>query len=72
MLFVKRFQGLATFKGATFMKANIAILLQVFALEWSTSELSNSNYNILNNDLGMKSWINILYHCFKMPLLLAS
>ncbi len=49
------------------MKANIATSLQGSALEWYTSELSDFNRDALNNDPGVKSWINTLSHRFKVP-----
>lgn len=38
------------------------------ALEWYILELSDFNRDALNNDLGVKSWINTLSHCFKVPI----
>ena len=67
VLFVQRFQSLVTFKGAALVKANVATLLQGSALEWYTSELSNFDRDALNNDPGVKSWINTLSHRFKIP-----
>ena len=56
-----------TFRRAAFVKSNIATSLQDFALEWYTSGLSNFDCDALNNDPGVKSWVNILFHCFKVP-----
>lgn len=55
MLFVQRLQNLVSFRGATFMKANIAISFQDSALKWYTLELSNFNRDALNNDPSVKS-----------------
>lgn len=35
-------------------------------MEWYTSKLSDFDRNTLNNDPGVKSWINSLSHCFKV------
>ena len=67
VLFVQRLQSLVTFRGAALMKANIATSLRGSALEWYTSELSDFDCDALNNDLGVKSWINTLSHRFKIP-----
>lgn len=66
MLFIQHLQSFIIFWDTIFMKANIAIFFQSLALKWYISELSNFNYNILNNNLGMKSWVNTLFHCFKV------
>lgn len=42
--------------------------LQGSTLEWYTFELSNFNRNMFNNDPGMKYWVNILPHYFKIPI----
>ncbi len=55
VLFVQRLQNLVTFKGAFFVKANIAMSLRGSALEWYTSELSNFDRDTLNNDPCVKS-----------------
>lgn len=49
------------------MKANIKTSFQGSALEWYIPELSNFERNALNNNLSVKSWINILSHYFKVP-----
>ena len=67
VLFVQRLQSLVTFRGASLVKANIATSLRGSALEWYTSELSDFNCDMLNNDPGMKSWVNTLSHRFKVP-----
>ncbi len=67
MLFVQRLQSLVIFKGAALVKANVATSLRGSALEWYTSELSNFDRDALNNDPGVKSWINTLFHRFKVP-----
>ena len=67
VLFVQRLQNLVTFKGVALVKANIATSFRGSALEWYTSELSNFDHDALNNDPGMKSWINTLSHHFKVP-----
>ena len=55
VLFVQRLQNLVTFKGAAFVKANIATSFRGSALEWYTFELSNFDRDALNNDTGVKS-----------------
>lgn len=67
MLFVQRLQSLITFQDTALVKANIAISLQGSVLEWYTSELSNFDRNMLNNDQGVKSWVNTLFHQFIVP-----
>lgn len=67
VLFVQRLQSLVTFKGAALVKANVAMSLRDFALEWYTSELSDFDRNALNNNPGVKSWINTLSPRFKVP-----
>ena len=67
VLFVQPLQSLVTFQGAALIKANIATSLRGSALEWYTFELSNFDRDALNNDPGMKSWINTLFHRFKVP-----
>lgn len=67
VLFTQRIQNLVTFKGATLVKANIATSLRGSALEWYTLELSDFDRDALNNDPGMKSWINTLSQRFKVP-----
>ena len=67
VLFVQRLQNLVTFWGATLVKVNIATSLRGSALEWYTSELSDFNRDTLNNEPGVKSWINTLSHRFKIP-----
>ena len=56
-----------TFRRAALVKANIATFLRGSALEWYTSELSDFDRDALNNNLGVKSWINTLFHRFKVP-----
>ena len=56
-----------TFRVAALVKENIATSLRGSALEWYTSELSDFDRNALNNDPGIKSWVNTLSHCFKVP-----
>ncbi len=67
VLFVQRLQSLVTFRDAALMKANIVTSLRGSALEWYTSEFSDFDRNALNNDLGVKSWINTLSYRFKVP-----
>ena len=67
VLFVQRIQSLVTFRGAGLVKGNIATSLRGSALEWYTSELSDFDRDALNNNPGVKSWINILSCCFKVP-----
>ena len=67
VLFVQRLQSLVTFRGAALVKANIATSLRGSVLEWYTSELSDFDCDALNNNPGVKSWINTLSHCFKVP-----
>ncbi len=66
VLFVQRLQSLVTFRGASLVKANIDTFLQGCAPKWYTSELSNFDRNALNNDQGVKSWVNTLSHRFKV------
>lgn len=67
VLFVQRIQNLVTFKGIALVKANISTLLRRSTFEWYTSKLAEFDQNILNNNLGMKSWINMLSQRFKVP-----
>ena len=67
VLFVQRLQSLVTFRGAALVKANIATSLQSSALEWYTSELSDFDRDALNNDPGVKSWVNTLSHRSTVP-----
>ncbi len=67
VLYVQRLQSLVTFKGAALVKANVVTSLRGSALEWYTSELSDFDRDALNKNLGVKSWINTLSHCFKVP-----
>ncbi len=67
VLFIQHLQSLVTFRGAALVKANIATSLQGSALEWYTSELSDFDCDALNNDPGVKSWINTLSYRFKVP-----
>lgn len=71
VLFVQRIQGLVTFQGAGLVKANIATSLHGSALELYTSELSDFDRDVLNNDLGVKSWINTFSRHFKVPTSIA-
>ena len=71
VLFIQRLQSLVTFQRAALVKANIATSLQGSALEWYISELSNCDRNALNNDPGVKNWVNTLSHCFKVPTSMA-
>ena len=71
VLFVQRLQNLVTFKGVALVKANIATSLRGSALEWYTSELNDFDYDTLNNDPGVKSWINTLFYRFKVPTSIA-
>ena len=67
VLFVQHIQNLVTFKGVTLVKANTPTSLRGSALKWYTSELAKFDRDTLDNDLGMKSWINILLQRFKVP-----
>lgn len=67
VLFVQRLQSLVTFKEAALVKINIATSFQGSALELYTSELSDFNRDALNNNSGVKSWINTLSYHFKIP-----
>lgn len=71
VLFTQRIQNLVTFKGAILVKNNITISLYGSALEWYTSKLSNFDWDALNNDPGVKSWINTLFYRFKVPTSIA-
>lgn len=66
MLFVQYLQNLVIFRDAALVKANIAISLQGSALDWYNSELSNFNRKALNNNPSMNSWVNTLFHRFKI------
>ena len=66
-MFVQQIQSLVTFRGAGLVKANIATSLLGSALEWYTSKLSDFDCDALNNNPGVKSWINTLSRCFKIP-----
>ena len=68
VFFMQRFQSLVTFRGAALVKANIATSLRGFPLKWYTSDLSDFDRDALNNDPGVKSWVNILSHRFKVPI----
>ncbi len=67
VLFVQHLQSLVTFKKAALVKANVATSLRGSTLEWYTSELSDFDRDALNNNPRVKSWINTLSHCFKVP-----
>lgn len=67
VLFMQHLKSFVTFQNTTFIKTNILTLLHGSALEWYTSELNNFNRDALNNDLGMKSWINTLSYRLKIP-----
>ncbi len=71
VLFLQRLQSLVTFRDTALVKANIATSLRGSALEWYTSELSDFDCNALNNNPGMKSWVNTLFHRFKVPTSMA-
>ena len=66
VLFIQRLQSLMIFQGAALVKANIATSLQGSAQEWYTSELSDFDRDALNNDPGVKSWVNTFFHRFKV------
>lgn len=59
------------FKGATLVKANIPNLLKRSALKWYTSKLAEFDRDALNNNSGMKNWINMLSERFKIPTSIA-
>lgn len=71
VLFVQRLQSFVTFRGVALVKVNIATSLRGAALEWYTSELSNFDRDALNNNPGVKSWINTLSYRFKLPTSIA-
>ena len=66
MFFVQRLQSLVTFRGAALVKPNIATSLRGSALKWYTSEFSDFDRNALNNNSGVKSWINTFFYHFKV------
>lgn len=68
VLFVQRIQSLVIFYDAILVKANIPTSLRNSAQEWYTLELSKFDQNALNNDLGVKSWINTFSYRFKVPI----
>lgn len=49
------------------MYTNIAISFRGSALEWYIFEFNDFDRNALNNDPGIKNWINILSRHFKVP-----
>lgn len=67
ILFVEHIQNLVIFKDTSLAKANILTLLRGSALEWYTSKLTEFDYDALNNNPGMKSWINTPSQHFKVP-----
>lgn len=67
VLFVQYFQSLVTFQGTAFVNVNITTFLQSSALKWYIFELSDFDRDALNNDPGIKSWVNIFSHWFKVP-----
>ena len=67
VLFVQCLQSFVTFRGPALVKANIATSLRGSALEWYASELSDFDHDALNNNPGVKSWINTISHRFKVP-----
>lgn len=67
VLFVQRIQNLVTFKGAALVKANTPTSLRGSVFEWYTSKLTEFDRNALNNDPGMKSWVNTLSQRFTVP-----
>lgn len=71
VLFVQQIQGLVTFQEAGLVKANIVTCFHGSALVWYTSELRDFDRDALNNDPGVKSWINILSRHFKVPTSIA-
>lgn len=71
VLFMERIQNLAIFKGIALVKANIPTSLRASALKWYTFELAKFDYDALNNNLGIKSWINMLSQRFKVPTSMA-
>lgn len=68
VFFVQYLQSFVAFQSVALVKANIATSLRGFTLEWYTSEFSDFDYNVLNNNSAMKSWVNTLFHCFKVPM----
>ena len=60
------FQSFITFRGAAFIKTNIATFFYDSALEWYTLELSDFDQNAWNNDFGIKCWIKTFSHHFKV------
>ncbi len=66
VFFVQHLQSLVTFKEVALVKASIVTSLQSSTLEWYTSELSDFDCNALNNDSGVKSWVNTLSYCFNV------
>lgn len=66
MLFISHLQSLVTLKEITLIKTNIAMSFYSPALKWYTSELSDFDYNALNNNLEVKSQINTLLYRFKI------
>ncbi len=79
ILFVQRLQSLVTFRDAVLVtfrdavlvKANIATSFRDSALEWYIFKLSDFDRDALNNDPGVKSWVNTLSHRFKILMSVA-
>ena len=71
ILLVQHIQNLITFIDFILVEKNISTSLKEFVFKWYTSKLVEYNQNILNNNLSMKSWINILFYCFKVPTSMA-
>lgn len=64
-------QNLITFKGVTFIPANIFTSLRYSALEWYIFELDNQEWENLNKDSGINNWISKLSQRFKVPTKIA-
>lgn len=66
ILFVQQMQNVINFWRAALVKANIAISFYSFTLKWYTLELSDFDCDTLNNNPGVKSWINMLSNRFNV------
>lgn len=68
ILFIQYLQSFITFRNVAFIKTNIVTSFYDFTLKWYILELSNFDQNALNNNSVVKSWINTLFHYFKVSI----
>lgn len=67
VLVVQRFESVVIFWVTVLVKADIATSFQDSTPKWYTSKLSNFDYDVQNNNPGIKIWVNTLSHWFKVP-----